>query len=602
MDFITYVLFDFIGTIQGLDTGAYIAKSLKEGTLLTPIILFFAFLSVVRISYFLIKEKNYQKAGIDVFLLLVFIAFFAVTGNFRVWNVNITKGFYNPSFVDKVMVRVNIGTTTSDIGVLPDVDNKYVTVTDVPFMYSMLSFVDMLAHATGEAILNKEAIRENLIKRHLKLYPQDAVAFALIQYTSKADSVEKMSDMIKMAGYCFKVEELAKSIIEKGNLNKDDKALYQQIINELENIPATVAISSSFKVVTCQDVRNGMAYELRKIADNVFGSGSETDEAFKTFLDEMANGIEQDGWTPVVIQKGLLKGLLMQKNVLTNLYNYYGASRANDSIIGQVTEKAKSEIEYKASNVFQSRTFYEWFMYKMQSIAIFIVLSLFPLIVAYAFLPAFGYNFKLLFTYGFGYFLIKLWLPVYFIAYQFLTGQLFNIVNTAVAFLMPTSAHAGVVEVYTALATSIPESQKYANIILNSLAMAIPTALGGGALFLIGKEFYFASKTAVAESLLTAKMLGFMASRGLSALGSKMGTMGGGTGSVSSGSGGTVMSPTLNPKHTIYGSGGGISKGTAENVAGNVKPDYSGVDIGKMKFLTHNTNIDKGDSVKFGIF
>lgn len=82
-------------------------------------------------------------------------------------------------------------------------------------------------------------------------------------------------------------------------------------------------------------------------------------------------------------------------------------------------------------------------------------------------------------------------------------------------------AYAGVVEVYTALATSIPESQKFINVILNTLAMAIPTALGGGALFLVGRDFYMASQKAIAESLFTAKMLGFMASRGLSALSNK---------------------------------------------------------------------------------
>ena len=510
MDFITYILFDFVGTVQGLDVGSYIANALKEGNIITPIIALFTFLSIMRISYALIAEKNYSKAGKDGLFLAIFIALFAVNGNFKIWYVNITKGIYDASFLD----QLNVG-----LDLYPDVNNQSVTVTDVPFMYSILSVSDQFAYLTGKLILDKNAMKENILKKHLRLYPQDVVSLGVIQYVSKADSIQNLAKRIKEVANCFNVDETIKEKLKRENLSEGEKEILEELYSELKRIPSVIDIFGFTNINTlnrCQEIRENVAFEIKALSDNVFGvSPTGNDAIFKQFIDGLADAITQ-GYIPVETQKQILNGLLMQKHIIAGLNNYYASLRGNSNALITGIEKLKSKFDYTASNIIQSRTFYEWFMFKIQSIVIFILLALFPIIIAIAFLPVFGYNFKLLFTYVFSYFLVKLWLPIYFIAYQFLTGKMFIVLSNAVAFILPKSAYAGTLEIYTALATSIPETTKFANLILNSLAMAIPTALGGGALILIGRDFYTATQKSIAESVLTAKMVGFMLSRGFS--------------------------------------------------------------------------------------
>ena len=556
MDFITYILFDFVGTLQGLDVGAYIANSLKNGTWITPIIALFAFLSVMRISYHIIAEKDYLKAGKDAIFLTIFVALFAVSGNFKVWYVNITKGIYEADFID----QLNVG-----LDLYPDVNNQSVTVNEVPFMYSLLSISDQFAYWTGKMILDRDKIRENLLKKHLKLYPQDVVSLAVIQYASKADSVEDMAKRLKEVASCFKVDERIKKKLEKEDLSKGEREILEELYAELRGLPSVIDIfgfTGLNFLDRCQQIRESIALEIRTLSDNTFGvSPSSQDAVFKQFIDGIADGIVQ-GFIPVEAQKQILNGLLAQKHIIANLNNYYASLRDNTNSLAIGIEKLKSKLDYAVSNVLQSRTFYEFFMFKIQSIVIFLIMALFPIVVAISFLPAFGYNFRLLFTYAFSYYLIKLWLPVYFIAYQFLTGKMFAILSNAVSFILPPPAYAGALEVYTALSTSLPETTKFTNLLLNSLAMAIPTALGGGALVLIGRDFYVATQKSITESLLTAKMAGFMFSRGVGSLANRAGGFGNTTGAgsgVSSSSYGSGGSGTITLSESIKSGGGAIT-------------------------------------------
>ena len=99
--------------------------------------------------------------------------------------------------------------------------------------------------------------------------------------------------------------------------------------------------------------------------------------------------------------------------------------------------------------------------------------------------------------------------------------------------------YASPVEVFTFMSLAMPEIEKFNTLILNILAITIPTALGGGSLFLLGKEFFIASQKAVAESMFLGKALSYFALRSLSALSS------GGNFPFDGGGGGVASGPEL---------------------------------------------------------
>ncbi len=123
----------------------------------------------------------------------------------------------------------------------------------------------------------------------------------------------------------------------------------------------------------------------------------------------------------------------------------------------------------------------------------------------------------------------------FFLYLRDILGIILFIVFLPYIIFLFSPAYADTLDVYVSLSTSVPEIVRFNGLLLNSLAMAIPTALGGGALILIGRDFYVATQKSITESLLTAKMAGFMFSRGLSALGNRFPILddgGGGGGSV----------------------------------------------------------------------
>lgn len=590
MDFITYMAFDFVGTIQGLNIGRYVAEALRSGNIITPIILFFVFLSVMRMTYFVIVEKKNEEAFKDFIFIVLFITFFAISGSYNIWVKNLMQGEKN-DFVTMLI---------TGSGVKGDVTNSKVTMNGVPFMYSMLSVADQMAYLTGKAFLGDEEMKETLIKKHLRAYPRDVLSFAIMKYISDADTVQGMSHRIQLLGHCLKVDKYAEKLLKSEKLSKGDREVIEDMIDEIEDAPVKVAIKEG-QVVDCNVVRHEVANDIEYIAFNTFNSAGKVDQSYREFFKGIANGI-RDGFIPVEVAGEVLRGLILNKRLVANLNSIYTGVRQDINALSNVADKVVSDINYTFTKFLQSRTFNEWFMYKVQSLAIAILLGLFPLIVAVAFLPAFGYNFRLLFSYVFSYFLVKLWIPIYLLAYKFLTGKMGALIGKAVALILPPSAYAGELEIMTALTTTLPEAEKFTELILNTLAIGIPSALGGGALFLVGRDFYLASQKAIAESVFTGKMALFMGGKLLSAFGGKTPppVPDGGSG-MPSGGGSTEpkMTPTL--KMAGADTGGFISPETKQSVAQNLKPDYERVKDQKFEYFIDRERPKTKSGIKSGI-
>jgi len=69
------------------------------------------------------------------------------------------------------------------------------------------------------------------------------------------------------------------------------------------------------------------------------------------------------------------------------------------------------------ANVASPKYFLESMMVAIQEYAIAIMFILLPLVVIFGLLPIFGNNYKLILKYAFSFFLIKLWIPVYWLIY-----------------------------------------------------------------------------------------------------------------------------------------------------------------------------------------
>ena len=372
-----------------------------------------------------------------------------------------------------------------------------------------------------------------------------------------------MTSRIKDLADCFEVDKKIKEMLKQESLSEGERKILDEIYEEISGLPKIIDIygftsTETLDMYKCKSVRDNIAFEIRTLADNVFGiqPNKEPDKTFKSFVSGLALAIEK-GYIPVAVQKQVLNGLIMQKHLIAGLHNYYATQRQNTNALVSEIERVKSMVDYNASNILTSRSNNEWFMYKMQSIILFLMLGLFPVVIALAFLPAFGYNFRLLLSYTLSYYLVKLWIPVYLIAYEFFTGKMFATISGLFAFIMPDTAFAGALndtthttalEVYTALVTSIPETTAYTNQLMNALAMAIPTTLGGGALILIGRDFYHATHKSMLESMASFHMAGFMLSRGLSALG----------GLGKGGSSGSSVSESVSGGGSGAGSGGAV--------------------------------------------
>jgi hypothetical protein len=216
--------------------------------------------------------------------------------------------------------------------------------------------------------------------------------------------------------------------------------------------------------------------------------------------------------------------------------------------------------------------FLEQMMIMVQEYAIAIMFVLLPLVVVVGLLPIFGNNYKLILKYAFSFFLIKLWIPVFWLIYvammdvtAILTASatpihngihyIDNGIQYAITTFVGQSAYA---QPITSQTSGVPsnaiqqasnmaydiamsnEANKYSQfnaILLEFFAVAIPGVFGSSATYLIGKETMRAGAAALAEGLLfmqkfggtisgiaggIAKGAGFLA-KGISRLGGKGG-------------------------------------------------------------------------------
>lgn len=608
MEFFNYMFFDTLGTVQGLIASSYLIYALKNGLILTPIILLFIFLSVIRIAYDTIVKKEYGNVLKHVAFLLIFIFAFSLYSPARIWNVNLTKGMWD----GQMNTHLKVLSWTS-FPVDKDLSSGYIDLSNVSLVNAPLWLVDEFAFATSKAILGSDNLKENLIKQKVKTNPSTLIDMAYIKYLMRAErsggtrldiNNESLAKKLKEVAFCFKVPQTLEFLASQ---EKDEgrKKTIKKLAEDIQTLPFA-------EFYNCKSVFRGIADEVRSLSSDIFSSSSVEDSTYNTFFEGVAENIE-DGAIPVSIKVSIAQALIKERDFVTALNNYYSATRSDESSAKTFFERAYSGLKYMFSNALTDRTYNEWFLYKINSLAIFILIAMFPIAFALTFLPAFGYNFRFLASYLFSYFLVKMWIPLYLIAYEVLSGKMFNAISSTVTvtlhFLLPSSAFASPSEVFTFMSLAMPEIEKFNTLLLNVLAMSIPTALGGGSLFLLGRDFFIASQKAVAESMFLGKAGLFL---GMSAL-NKIGLSGVGRGTSmasntvsSTSSGQTVsISETLKAGGTKItefkqtDSGLYVPSGT-KIVAGNIRTGTYPTSTGIMSGISREITLydSKGREIK----
>ncbi len=518
IDFFNYILFDTMGTVQGLLAMSYLTNALLNGLIIAPITFIFILLSVVRITYDTIVEKNFRNVIKHVIALLSFLFLFLATTPVKVWNVNLTKGIFNGQLNTHLAILSWISSPVNS-----DLNNSYVRMNGVPLLSLPLSIADNFAFAVSKAVLGDENLKENLLKSKIKLNPTTLIDMAYIKYLTRAETEgglkedinnETLSKKLKRVAFCFKVNETLSYLADTEENNGRRKTI-KKIAEDIEDLPFEQPAYS------CSVVFKGIADEVKVLSKDVFNTSSVEDNTYATFFDGVALNIEK-GAVPLSVRISIAEALIKQKDFITSLNNYYATTRGDESSAKTFLERAYSGLKYMFANGLTDRTFNEWFLYKTLSLAIFILLTMFPIIFTLSFLPAFGYNMRLFFSFLFTFFLVKMWLPLYLIAYEVLTGRMFNAVYSAVAFILSpviTTAYATPSEIFTLMSSAIPEMEQFNTLLLNAIAMAIPSALGGASLFLLGRDLFVATQKATAESMFLGKAGMFLGLNALSKIG-----------------------------------------------------------------------------------
>ena len=506
MDFISYTAYEIVAIIKGLLGMKLITQALLLGNLITPILYFFLFLSLYRIGIDWFSRRDYTAVFKHIFFFSLFVFFVSYTATFNVYNLNLVK-----YFVDK-----NISSFWEGIDVRNDMLNSRVKVDNVPIMSSFLSFPDMLAYELTQTIISADDknVNKDMIGMKIRTNPSFLLDLAYMDFI-QADTTNEALSRIYESAYCFGVPEYMKRNYP------EEKETYDLIFSKtgiLAKLSKSTLLSWIPGANKCQRYTNEYVDSIRKMASRYITGADDGSRLLRKYFYELADKIKSSRMFPRSLKESITRNLIATKNITENTVNLIKSGHLDNNWHGfkEAIQNLYSSVKYAVSTTVADKYYNELFMYKIQQILEFLFIALFPLIFSMAFLPVFGYNFKLLFSAMFTFFLIKMWLPIYYIAHQLLYNHLLSEMNVylskAISIFIAT-AYAGPVDTAILIDTIVPETEHFNDVILNTLAMVIPTALGGGSMFFFGREFINASMKSASESMGLAKSL-FFAGRG----------------------------------------------------------------------------------------
>jgi len=527
MTFVGYTPWDMLGTLAGAGLMTKIDNALLHGYILAPIVAIFVFLTLVKIAMSSIIEHKYESALIDFVHLIVVILLFTLTANLTVINMNITNmGLAQQA--NQAGQTFLQGATHWLFNAHTSTTQNSTTIENVPIMAELFAFPDSVAYQLTSVMLNPSSPSVNTLDYdNLINDPQQLIylGFAKMFYgTSNPMEVYSEARFCLEGDNSQKFINFVKGILHLGSI--DCNAFYNtwatnmtNIYNQLQsqgNLPSNTAQLMQKEIYATQNGFGGDKSFVQPIINQLNTLTPEVDNIINSY--STTNNATQCG-------TGSSDAQTITCNAQAVINQVAPALRELIDSVGQI-----------ASNTFSLRGMLEKFMYQIQEYAIAIMFVLLPFVVILSLLPIFGRNYRLLATYMVSFFLIKLWIPVYWLIYTAMVNiaplmlteahQVYNGIMYAVSTFTGNIAYASTStstvgganlgQVAAALeAMKLAQKVGYYNeIILEAMCVLIPTVFGGGATFLVGKELMRAGALAAAEgAALTKSFLQFAMSK-----------------------------------------------------------------------------------------
>ena len=494
MDFITYTSYEIVAVLKGLIGLEFINNALLAGNIVAPVLWFFMFLSLWRIGLDWFGKRDYQAVAKHIAFFTIFVFLTSFTATFNIYNMNIVK-----YFIDE-----NVSSFWEGIDVKRDTANSRIVVSNVPIMASILAFPDMLAYELSKTLFTADdkSVDKDMIGMKIRTNPSFLLDLAYLDFI-QSDTTSEAVDRIYGSAYCFGVPEYMKRNYP------EEEELYSMIFSKngiLARITKSTDLGWMPVVGKCNKFLDEYTSSIRKMTGKYINGSDDGSKLLRKYFYKLADRIKNEKAFPISLKESITRNLIATKNITENTYNLIKSGHLDNNWHGfkEAVQNLYSSVKAKVSEVVADNYYNEMFMYKLQQVLEFLFIALLPLILAMTFLPAFGYNFKLLGTAVFSYFLIKMWIPIYYIAHQLLYNHTLSSMNVylskAVSIFIGT-AYASPLDTAILIDTVMPETEHFNDLILNTLAMVIPTALGGGSLFFFGREFIGASMRSVNQSM-----------------------------------------------------------------------------------------------------
>jgi len=513
-DFIAYSGYGLAGILKGLEYGNTLAK------VFLPLMGLTVMLSLYKmVSDF--SKGDWKKGFLHIAMISLGFGLWESTTQYSVVSINLV------GWVEKVLTKRG-PISSKEVEATPS--GNVVAKMDAPSMYLLFDIPESIG-ATITAVMlsgNKDELYQT---KYLKLYedPEYLFALALAKWVTELPYSDE-----------GKFEELIALAYEVGALDVlRTKYEGKQLAEKLYDL-ANVSFQEYFAY------GKRMCGYIKSAADIVksLPSGYET---LKTFYAKQLGtlwGVYSCGPAPSLLAPYVGYGYSVGKKrsertttsfripVLANgiaagLYNAFKvfASSQDKDISEALAELDKSSFGAFISHFFSktkefytnlavSKEFNIKLMFTIQKFAYVVLFILLPIVVIFAFTPIGGYNLKLLFEFLIGYLLVKLWVPLLVFAHLILLGNSINSILPYLSKLLPipsvafaeTSPEGAIANVIFAL-QAMQQNADLNSAVLNTLAVLIPSVLGGGSILLWSRSLITGIRVAAVESWLAINSL-----------------------------------------------------------------------------------------------
>ncbi len=516
MDFTGYTAYDFIGTVVGLNQLIKVVHAMIKGDIVAPILGLLVFFTFVKIALEGIVNHKYDRALKDFSFMLITILLFIVGGSATVYNMDITN-----FGIVKQEEQAASSTSSSSSSAS---DTTQTTVSGVPLMAYFFSIPDQVAYELTNIMLAATGNQNvSLDQQSIIQDPRSLTFIALLQMIHDLPPNAQIQEY-NTAQYCIigqKKSGVGNRLLAfmTGGYPPDCKSFYNQWATTLDFEKNVIAKNLNLPQGT-QDAITAQETLLKNIASlDCWGNAFTFDSCVEQAQTQLPTSITSWGVN--------LSYQLKQLEKATENANSNGCTSSEGILcwISEGTRWLTNKYAEFSSNIMTSRLTNQTIMFQIQEYVVAAMFVLLPFVVVLSLFPIFGYNFKLLGTYMGAFFLIKLWIPLYWLLFSILTDAaplmysmahetmhvMYAIANYGVSLISGQTAYAlDPTQVSQAIEIQalVKKTSHFNEAILNSAAMLIPSVLGGSATFIFGKAMVDGIRRSIDESMLfTAELI-----------------------------------------------------------------------------------------------